>query len=1439
MSIFYKGINTSSINSSTVLTIGDKSGGVNISSTNLTGTNAVITNIFADNATLPSISINLGSIDAEGLSQENALPDNITANSILTGNSLYLTRKNETNEITSTTTVESNKYSCSDLITSEFTEITPIGMTVTGENIATINSDKLRCEQTINLFTELTKDGIESTNGDYNAVIGAMEIRMIDDDAKQGLFIDSERLTYRDGKLGGVPPSTRSTEIDREKVLIKNLETQENTMVSAPGISFTNGGDNITLNSSKLVCSNSLSLQSTNGMFVNTLGTMFLSSNTDSINSADYLNAGSDSLNINTGTTSGNTKIGSATSSTDIHLLTSSGMATLQNTNLVNSSATNFSATNGSLRNAYLLDTNAVNMSVTNFSATNASCTTGQFTTLGTTTVNATAPTSSMTLGTNVIAGGSITMGSDSGTLLLQGGTLNISGTSLNLNTTRGTTNLGSSATTTNLVGILNVNNTTFETITIGNTGGGTLNIRNPLMNIGSGTVGATNVDGLNLNLNTTAGRTNLGNNTGTVNISGTSVNLNNVAGNTTIGNNTGTVNISGLVLNLNNVAGNTTLGNSGGTLTLNGTTTLNAPLIVSTINNTGNTNLGNNTGTVNISGVALNLNSVAGNTNMGNSAGTVNISGTALNLNSVAGSGTITIGRTTGSSTIINSPSISVGTTTAGSVANVTGATVNVNTASGATNIGNNTGIINISGSSMNLNSTGGNTTIGNSGGTLSLNGTTTANNGILTNVINPITNATSLTVGSTTTGTNGVNIGNTAGGNSHNIYGTLQINRTVNNGMYVGNGASIIQLDGAITTNGTTIMCGTSGNMTLGRTSGGSATIQSPAVSMGINAAGSTTTLLGETINMNTTSGNTNLGNNTGSVNISGLALNLNSVAGNTTIGNSGGTTTLNGTTTCTNGTITNSYLVNSNLVNASATNFSATNTSLTNAYLVNSNLVNASVTNFSATNASLTNAYLMNGNALNMFATNFSSTNTNLANITSISSNAINFSATNSSFQNIYVGNIFSLTGASYSLTGSGGSMANTSYIAYDNNISSMSLVAKSIQIQTNNLAVGDTINDSTIASSDVVLNVLNSFGLKVNANNVLILDTSGNTTVGNSNSQTNVNSSTLLLSGSTLQATTNGYNILTGDQQNNTTLGNSIGSVTLNGTSAKCNPKFEIPNVSGLNASYLNVYVGNLFSLTGTAYALSGSGGSATNTSYITYLNNTSDMNISANNLTINSSTYIQQNLQVFGNVKANAFQATSDQRVKMNIEDLNRVTSLETLRKLKPKMYDFVDCPKNQLGFIAQEIKNIDLLKSSIHEGPGFIPNIYRTVLCEQGWFTVETPLKKGDAIRYKRNGKINTTHILNASSPNYQLVEPFTEELFLYGSEVPDFHSIEKDMIFTLAVSAIQQLDTVVTEQQDAIQKLIDKSEEQQKTLDAQQKTIDLLLQKIDAILVP
>ena len=175
-----------------------------------------------------------------------------------------------------------------------------------------------------------------------------------------------------------------------------------------------------------------------------------------------------------------------------------------------------------------------------------------------------------------------------------------------------------------------------------------------------------------------------------------------------------------------------------------------------------------------------------------------------------------------------------------------------------------------------------------------------------------------------------------------------------------------------------------------------------------------------------------------------------------------------------------------------------------------------------------------------------------------------------------------------------------------------------------------------------------------------------------------------------------------------------------------------------------------------------------------------------------------------------------------------------------------KMYDFIDAPKSQLGFIAQEIKTIDLLKPSIHEGPGFIPNIYRNVSCDQGRFELDVLLKKDDIVRYKKNGKTHTSRIINASNTTYQLEEPLSEEVFLYGTEVQDFHSLEKDMIFTLSVSAIQQLDEIVTQQQKSIDQYkvsIDQYkvsiDDLKSTLQSQQKTIDQLLQKINTVLVP
>jgi hypothetical protein len=196
----------------------------------------------------------------------------------------------------------------------------------------------------------------------------------------------------------------------------------------------------------------------------------------------------------------------------------------------------------------------------------------------------------------------------------------------------------------------------------------------------------------------------------------------------------------------------------------------------------------------------------------------------------------------------------------------------------------------------------------------------------------------------------------------------------------------------------------------------------------------------------------------------------------------------------------------------------------------------------------------------------------------------------------------------------------------------------------------------------------------------------------------------------------------------------------------------------------------------------------------------------------------STIYSTNTITAGGTITGGSFNATSDTRVKTNIEVLNNKTSLEIIRELKPSKYDFIDASPNQLGFIAQEVKQIPLLKSSVHEGTAFIPNIYRSVLCDKGWFALDMHLSMTDKIRYKKDDTYHITTLMDSKDSMYKIKEPITGELFLYGTEVHDFHSIQKDMVFTIAVSAIQRLDEIVTQQQ---------------------KIIDHLLKRIDAIFIP
>ena len=175
----------------------------------------------------------------------------------------------------------------------------------------------------------------------------------------------------------------------------------------------------------------------------------------------------------------------------------------------------------------------------------------------------------------------------------------------------------------------------------------------------------------------------------------------------------------------------------------------------------------------------------------------------------------------------------------------------------------------------------------------------------------------------------------------------------------------------------------------------------------------------------------------------------------------------------------------------------------------------------------------------------------------------------------------------------------------------------------------------------------------------------------------------------------------------------------------------------------------------------------------------------------------------------------ALQSTtfSDRRMKDNIVDVNDDQCLQKLRLLKPKQYTYKDINKRGTepvwGFIAQEVKEtLDYAVSTMQKE---IPNIYKLASVSNDGktltFTENIVLQDGHQRLMLKTWKDTEVRAVIAShtSNTISLQEPleqhditcdeFTNEIFVYGQIVSDFHHLDKNAIFTVAVSALQEID--------------------------------------------
>ena len=174
---------------------------------------------------------------------------------------------------------------------------------------------------------------------------------------------------------------------------------------------------------------------------------------------------------------------------------------------------------------------------------------------------------------------------------------------------------------------------------------------------------------------------------------------------------------------------------------------------------------------------------------------------------------------------------------------------------------------------------------------------------------------------------------------------------------------------------------------------------------------------------------------------------------------------------------------------------------------------------------------------------------------------------------------------------------------------------------------------------------------------------------------------------------------------------------------------------------------------------------------------------------------NTSIQISSNGSVYFPVGSSS---ASDSRIKKDIEDINDDTALNKLLLIQPKTYNYIEEGRNKgfgkvYGFIAQQIREVIPEAVTIIKKET-IPNIYKSCLIKNKREVYHSiPLNTPIDTFIKIN---NDSYKIKEIYEDYFVIDNDidSEEVFVFGYSVDDFHTLKKDYIFTLNVCATQEL---------------------------------------------
>jgi hypothetical protein len=184
-------------------------------------------------------------------------------------------------------------------------------------------------------------------------------------------------------------------------------------------------------------------------------------------------------------------------------------------------------------------------------------------------------------------------------------------------------------------------------------------------------------------------------------------------------------------------------------------------------------------------------------------------------------------------------------------------------------------------------------------------------------------------------------------------------------------------------------------------------------------------------------------------------------------------------------------------------------------------------------------------------------------------------------------------------------------------------------------------------------------------------------------------------------------------------------------------------------------------------------------------------------------------------------------SSSDERIKTNIRDLEDDSALQMILNIQPKTYNYIDIQgrggnsNNIYGFIAQQIK--DVIPDAVKIQTEFIPNILLIADYNLAENIITLPSNTINNINFNVPFKIKCYDMYNniiivevieiVSSNIFKIknIKYYNDKIFVYGTEVNDFHALNKEYINTLNVCAVQELHRKIVLQQSEIRDLNEK----------------------------